>query len=121
MQTEIRDKEMVKKEIEIAKKIAGIISKLVIARINLKLTQEELAKKCGLKQSAIARMENLNVFPRIDTIMRVASCLNVDIGVKDVELANVYYTINIDFEKETYSNNYSNEISTKWGEYTLCQ
>ena len=67
-------------ELEIAKKIADIISRLVRARIDLGMTQEELAKKCGLKQSAIARMEKINVFPRLDTVMRVAQCLNVDIA-----------------------------------------
>ena len=36
-------------ELEIAKKIADIISRLVRARIDLGMTQEELAKKCGLK------------------------------------------------------------------------
>lgn len=73
-----------KNEIEIAEKIASIISKLIISRNNMNLTQEELAKKCGLKQSAIARMENLNVFPRIDTIVRVANCLNMDIDLREM-------------------------------------
>ena len=83
MVIEMNANEAAKREIEIANKIADIISKLVIARNKQNLTQEELAKKCGLKQSAIARMENLNVFPRIDTIIRVASCLNVDVGIKE--------------------------------------
>ena len=66
-------------EVLIAKKIANIISRLIVERNNQNLTQSELAERCGLKQSAIARMENLQVMPRIDTIVRVATCLNIDL------------------------------------------
>ena len=75
-------------EMVIAKKIANIISKLIVERNNQNLTQSELAEKCGLKQSAIARMENLQVMPRIDTLVRVATFLNVEIVIQD-ELAEV--------------------------------
>ena len=66
-------------------------------------------------------MENLNVYPRIDTIMRVANCLNVDIGVKEMENINVYYNINMNCEEETYSNNIQNVFANNWGEYVICQ
>ena len=110
-----------KKEIEIAQKIASIISELIIARNNMNLTQAELAEKCGLKQSAIARMENLNVFPRIDTIIRVANCLNVDVGIREKESVDIYYHIDLSCENEQYSNTVQNVYDNKWGEYESCQ
>lgn len=108
----------IKKEIEIADKIANIISKLVIARNDMNLTQEELAKKCGLKQSAIARMENLKVFPRIDTIIRVAKYLNVDIDV--IEERTNKYIIEFKDIRNTYENMAVNFEKNKWSEYNLC-
>ena len=110
-----------KNEIEIAEKIASIISKLIVARNNMNITQEELAKKCGLKQSAIARMENLNVFPRIDTIIRVANCLNVDVGIREKESVDIYYHIDLSCENEQYSNTVQNVYDNKWGEYESWQ
>lgn len=78
----------------IEKKIEEIINKLIIARNKQNITQSELAMKCGLKQSSIARMERLSVVPRIDTIMKVAQCLNVDIMVvNQVEFVNSDYNV----------------------------
>ena len=110
-----------KNEIEIAQRIASIISKLISARNDMNLTQAELAEKCGLKQSAIARMENLNVSPRIDTIIRVAKCLNVDIGIIEKESINVYYNINLNIESEKYTNTIKSFYTKKWGECVVCQ
>ena len=70
-------------ERKIAKKTANIISQLIIERNNRGLTQAELAKMCGLKQSAIARMENIQVIPRIDTIIRVATYLGIELIFQD--------------------------------------
>ncbi len=50
-------------------------------RINLNLTQQELANKIGIKQSALARIENLKVMPRIDTLIKLIKGLNLEIKI----------------------------------------
>lgn len=70
-----------KKTIEVASEVARIVGSLAQARVKQGLTQRQLADKCGIKQSAIARMESLQVIPRLDTIIKIARCLNVRINV----------------------------------------
>lgn len=54
-----------------------IISKIVQRRQMLGLTQEEVASRVGLKQSAIARLENSSQMPRLDTLIKVLSTLGL--------------------------------------------
>jgi transcriptional regulator with XRE-family HTH domain len=54
-------------------------SELINARLKRNLTQAELAKLCGMKQSAIARIEN-GTLPRIDTVFRIAEALDTEIS-----------------------------------------
>jgi len=65
-------------EKELEKRNIGIdfAAKLIKARQKLNLTQAELAKRAGLDQSAIARIENTGSLPRIDTVYKIALCLN---------------------------------------------
>ena len=87
--TRVENKVLNEKEVllerKIAKKTANIISQLIIERNNRGLTQAELAKMCGLKQSAIARMENIQVIPRIDTIIRVATYLGIELVFQSLQ------------------------------------
>ena len=55
--------------------IVRIQKKLAIERKALGLTQQEMAKKLGWKQSEVSRFENSEVLPRIDTVMLYAHCL----------------------------------------------
>lgn len=50
---------------------ASLICKMVEARENKGLSQRELAELSGVKQPAIARMENLKSKPQIDTLLKV--------------------------------------------------
>ncbi len=69
--------------IDTADRVIEIINKIVKARINLKLSQRDLAEKCGIKQPALARIEQFNVIPKLNTIIKIAKCVNVDIDAKD--------------------------------------
>lgn len=65
-------------------------AKLVKARLSKNLTQSQLAKIIGLNQSAIARIENQGVIPRIDTIVKIAKALEMEldffpIGTREIE------------------------------------
>lgn len=44
-----------------------------------KLTQSELAEKAGMKQSALARLENGNAKPRKATIKKIAEALGIEL------------------------------------------
>lgn len=90
-----------KETIECAEKTAEVINKLVAARIESGMTQRELAKKCGMKQAAIARIESFQVVPRLDTLVRIANCLGVVIDV--VEHRDPIYIVS--FLGESHSNN----------------
>lgn len=50
---------------------------LIGARLAVGLTQSELAAKIGTTQSAIARLESGEVMPKIDTLQRLATVLDV--------------------------------------------
>ena len=83
---EMRKNESDKKrnEIEIIDQISDIIASLIEARVDSGFTQRDLAKLCGLKQSAIARLESLKAMPRIDTVATIAQHLGVKIKVEQV-------------------------------------
>lgn len=52
-----------------------IARQLIDARINKKMTQEEIAKKVGTGQAVISRLERANASPSLDLLKRVASAL----------------------------------------------
>ena len=70
-------------QIEAAKKAGDIIAQLIIERHNQGLTQNELAEKAGLTQSAIARLEKLDALPRLDTILKVVTALGLELILVD--------------------------------------
>ncbi len=49
----------------------SIIGKMIEAREAKGLSQRELAEMSGVKQPAIARMENLKSTPQIDTLLKL--------------------------------------------------
>jgi DNA-binding XRE family transcriptional regulator len=48
-----------------------LIGKLIEAREAKGLTQAQLAEAAGIKQSAVARMENMKASPQINTLFKV--------------------------------------------------
>lgn len=73
-----------KRIIEAAKDVSSIINAIAERRILAGLTQRQLADMCGVKQSAIARMESLRAIPRLDTLVKVARCLNCSLRVENI-------------------------------------
>lgn len=70
----LKDKE-VAREYERLKPHYALISQLIGARIKKGLTQEQLAKKMGTKQSAIARVEGGNSNPSIAFLEKLTQAL----------------------------------------------
>jgi DNA-binding XRE family transcriptional regulator len=56
-----------------------LVSEIVKRRMELGLTQSDLARISGVKQPAIARLENLGAIPRIDTLMKIIGPLGLKI------------------------------------------
>ena len=61
--------------------VSHTVFELVKTRIQKGISQRDLAKQTGLHQSAIARIESLQVVPRLDTLANLAQSLGVTIGV----------------------------------------
>lgn len=57
--------------------VNDILAKLVGRRIALGLTQSEVARRVGIKQPALARMENFAIIPRMDTLIKLSSVLGL--------------------------------------------
>lgn len=63
----------------------AIISQLIAARIKNKMTQADVAKKVGTKQSAIARLESGNVNPSLEFLQKVASVMGYKVKVQLIQ------------------------------------
>jgi predicted transcriptional regulator len=60
---------------------ANIADKVSRRRVEMNLSQRELAELCGTTQSAIARLERGGRPPRIDTLLRIAEALDCELVV----------------------------------------
>lgn len=47
-------------------------------RLDLRMTQKDLAEKCGLSTNYISRIERSEVSPTIDTLEKLTKALKVD-------------------------------------------
>lgn len=80
LKEEMRDEEfrLLWREREAAYKVAR---ELIRLRKKQGLSQSEVARRAGLKQPAIARLESGAVKPTLDTIQRVAHALGREVEV----------------------------------------
>ncbi len=65
-----------------------LVAQLIVRRENLGITQQELAEMTGLKQAAIARLENEGAIPRLDTLEKVAKALGMKVTLVDENAAS---------------------------------
>ncbi|KKS14139.1 MAG: Helix-turn-helix domain protein [Candidatus Daviesbacteria bacterium GW2011_GWB1_41_5] len=59
----------------------AVISQLINARIKNKMTQMDVAKKIGTKQSAIARLESGNINPSLEFLQRIAQVMGYKLTI----------------------------------------
>lgn len=50
---------------------ANLIKKMIRIRKKQGISQKQLSEMCGIKQSAIARIENMNNSPQINTLFKL--------------------------------------------------
>jgi len=72
------DKEMIKAK-------ARLVSAIIRRRKMLGLTQLEVAKRAGLTQPAVARLENDAQIPRMDTLQKIAIALGLRLEFVAIE------------------------------------
>jgi len=76
----LKDKEIRKTYDKLEPEFA--IAKIIIEkRLEKGLTQSELAKKTGTKQSAISRLESGNYNPSLAFLGKIANALNLDLVI----------------------------------------
>lgn len=61
---------------------AELMVKLTERRQELNLSQRQLALKSGLKQTAVVRLEKCNAIPRMDTFLKVANSLGLNLKLE---------------------------------------
>ncbi|MFD0671153.1 helix-turn-helix domain-containing protein [Cohnella sp. GCM10027633] len=71
-------------ETETIRQIARMVSDIVKRRKSLGLTQDEVAKKAGLTQAQVARLETSSQVPRVDTLMKVAIALGMNMQLNEI-------------------------------------
>lgn len=64
--------------------VYDIISAITMARAEQNLTQRELAERCGMRQSAFARLESGNANPTLKTLQQVAKGLGKKLRISFV-------------------------------------
>lgn len=76
----LRDKE-VKRAYEALRPEFTLVHMLIQRRLNRGLTQAELAKKIGTKQSAISRLESGQHNPTLGILRKIAEALDADLKI----------------------------------------
>jgi transcriptional regulator with XRE-family HTH domain len=67
---------------------AKIMASIIKRRKELKISQRDLEKLSGIKQSAIARIEKQNNSPSIETLIKLMEPLGLTLTVTNSESAN---------------------------------
>ena len=67
---------------KIQKDVSNLIIRLIKRRVELNLSQRELAKMTNIKQPMIARIESGDTIPRVDTLLKIIRALNLELTFK---------------------------------------
>ena len=73
-----------KRDIEEIECISSIVTTLINRRTALGMSQRELAEKCGIPQSSVARIETLRQSPNLDTLVKIMQPLGLTLTVSQI-------------------------------------
>ena len=79
-----------------------IISKLIQARLEAGISQQELAKRIGTKKPNISRIESGQQNLSLDMMSKIANALNKDVSVNFTEKITNHYSLRL-YDTETMS------------------
>ncbi len=74
------DPEMAK-DIREAEAMSAIVKAMVEQRNALGLSQRELAARCGIPQSSVARIESFKTMPNLDTLLKIFQQLGLKLTI----------------------------------------
>ncbi len=94
-----------RRTIDVAEKTIELINKIKEKREMLNISQRDLAKQCGIKQPALARIESFKVIPQVNTLIRIADCLGLNIDALE-KVENCEIITSSDFAYVKLSNKY---------------
>lgn len=75
---------LAKQDIEEMEKLASIISAIIDRRKELGISQRDLAEKCGIPHSSVARIESCAVKPNVETIIKIMKPLGLTLSVSQL-------------------------------------
>lgn len=64
--------------------VSEIVSSIIRRRQELGISQRDLAARCGIPQSSVARIETLKTTPKLDTLIKLMQALNLKLQVAAV-------------------------------------
>lgn len=76
--------EGIKKDIKEIEILASIVSVIIKKRNELGITQRELALKCGIPHSSVARIESCAVKPNVETLIKIMIPLGLTLYAKNI-------------------------------------
>lgn len=71
-----------KTELEEIEEKAAIVTAMIDRRNALGLSQRELAERCGIPQSSVARIESNRTVPKLDTLLKIFHQLGLRLSVQ---------------------------------------
>lgn len=74
----------IKKGIEETEVLASIVSTVIEKRMELGISQRELAEICGIPHSSVARIESYAVKPNVETLIKIMLPLGLTLKVESV-------------------------------------
>lgn len=74
--------EQLREEYEALEPQYALIEAVIAARIEKKMTQEELAELADTKQSNISRFESGNYNPSVEFLLKIAKALNKNLEIR---------------------------------------
>ena len=75
------------KDLDEVEEISAIVGAMIEQRHNLKLSQRDLAKLCGLPHSSVARIESGKTVPNLTTLLKLFEKLGLRMVVQPVTKA----------------------------------
>ncbi len=78
---EVRSDLFSPEEIEESNLRVALMGELIKARKECGISQRELERLSGVKQPVIARIESGTISPRLDTIMKLVSAMNMKLTI----------------------------------------
>ncbi len=73
-----------RRNMEEIEEVSSIVSSIIRRRQELGISQRDLAKRCGIPQSSIARIETLKTTPKLNTLVKLMQALNLKLQVAAV-------------------------------------